>query len=144
MGGLRPDSKEGNRELRLIQERCREFFPDARVLLIGSISQFTVMMDYVTWGQVRSFLAALVVICILMIVVFGSVKTGLIAMIPNITPALVVGGIMGFANIPLDIMTVPWMTPSISSTIINLNTAAPEATRRVRAGSSQPSVLLCF
>ncbi len=104
-----PDSKEINRELRLIQERSKEFFPDAKVLLIGSISQFAMMMDYVTWGQVRSFLTALVVICILMIVVFGSVKTGLIAMIPNIFPALVVGGIMGFANIPLDIMTVTIM-----------------------------------
>ncbi len=38
-----------------------------------------------------------------------TIKTGLIAMIPNISPALVVGGIMGFANIPLDIMTVTIM-----------------------------------
>jgi len=104
-----PDSKEINRELSLIRERSKEFFPDAKVLFIGSISQFAVMMDYVTWGQVRSFLTALVLIGILMSIVFGSIKTGLIAMIPNISPALVVGGIMGFANIPLDIMTVTIM-----------------------------------
>ncbi|PID76056.1 MAG: hypothetical protein CSB23_00415 [Deltaproteobacteria bacterium] len=100
------NSKEATRELRLIQQRAGELFPDAKVLLIGSISQFSVMMDYVTWGQVRSFFIALGVIGLLMIVVFGSVKTGLIAMLPNISPALVVGGIMGFAGIPLDIMTV--------------------------------------
>nr|PID73359.1 MAG: hypothetical protein CSB33_04325 [Desulfobacterales bacterium] len=64
------------------------------------------MIDYVTWGQMRSFFIALVVIGLLMIVVFGSVKIGLIAMIPNISPALAVGGIMGFTGIPLDIMTV--------------------------------------
>ncbi|WP_169743005.1 efflux RND transporter permease subunit [Desulfobacter vibrioformis] len=104
-----PDSKEINRELRLIRERSKECFPDAKVLFIGSISQFAVMMDYVTWGQVRSFLTSLVLIGILMSIVFGSIKTGLIAMIPNIAPALVVGGIMGFANIPLDIMTVTIM-----------------------------------
>jgi len=103
------NSGEGMRELRLIRERSKELFPDAKVLLIGSISQFTVMMDYVTWGQVRSFMTALMVIGVLLIVVFGSLKIGLIAMIPNISPALVVGGIMGFAGIPLDIMTVTIM-----------------------------------
>lgn len=100
------NSGEAVRELRLIQERGRDLFPDAKVLLIGSISQFTVMQDYVTWGQLKSFLIALVVIALLMSLVFGSLITGLIAMIPNIAPALAVGGVMGFANIPLDMMTV--------------------------------------
>lgn len=40
-----------------------------------------------------------------MMVVFGSVKVGLIAIIPNISPALAVGAIMGFFNIPLDMIT---------------------------------------
>jgi predicted RND superfamily exporter protein len=39
-------------------------------------------------------------------IVFGSVKTGLIALIPNITPAIVIGGLMGFMDIPLDSSTV--------------------------------------
>ncbi|PIE66604.1 MAG: hypothetical protein CSA26_00105 [Desulfobacterales bacterium] len=39
----------------------------------------------------------------------GSIKIGLIAMIPNRALALVVGGTMGFAHIPLDIMTVTIM-----------------------------------
>jgi uncharacterized protein len=100
------DSNEAVRELHLIQERGKQLFPEAHVLLIGSISQFTVMMDYVTWGQVKSFFIALGVIAFLMTVVFGSLKTGLIGMIPNVAPALAVGGIMGFAGIPLDMMTV--------------------------------------
>lgn len=103
------NSAEGMRELQLIQDLSRDLFPNAKVMLIGSIAQFTVMMDYVTWGQLRSFLSALVVVGILLVVVFGSLKIGLIAMIPNISPALVVGGIMGFAGIPLDIMTVTIM-----------------------------------
>lgn len=100
------NSGEAAMGLRLIQERGRELFPDAKVLLIGSISQFTVMQDYVTWGQIKSFFIALGLIALLMTVVFGSLKIGLIGMIPNIAPALAVGGIMGFAGIPLDMMTV--------------------------------------
>ena len=41
-----------------------------------------------------------------MMVVFGNVKSGLIGLIPNITPALVIGGILGFSGIPLDTSTV--------------------------------------
>ncbi len=100
------NSGEATRELHLIQKRGKELFPDAHVLLIGSISQFSVMQDYVTWGQVKSFFIALCVIALLMTIVFGSLKTGLIGMIPNVAPAVAVGGIMGFANIPLDMMTV--------------------------------------
>ncbi|PIE69619.1 MAG: hypothetical protein CSA21_01345, partial [Deltaproteobacteria bacterium] len=100
------NSKEATRELRLIEQRAKALFPGAKVVLIGSTAQFSVMIDYVTWGQMRSFFIALVVVGLLMIVVFGSVKIGLIAMIPNVSPALAVGGIMGFAGIPLDIMTV--------------------------------------
>jgi hypothetical protein len=100
------NSGEAARELRLIQERGKELFPTANVLLIGSVSQFTVMQDYVTWGQVRSFFIALGVIAVLMTLVFGNLKTGLIGMIPNVAPAVAVGGIMGFAGIPLDMMTV--------------------------------------
>jgi predicted RND superfamily exporter protein len=102
-------SSEAIRELQQIRTRAAELFPEADVLLIGSISNYTVMMQYVTWGQMKSFFIALVVIAFLMTLVFGSIKTGLIAMIPNISPALAVGGIMGFAGIPLDMITVTIM-----------------------------------
>ncbi len=103
------NSGEAMRELKFIQKRAKELFPNAHVLLIGSISQYTVMQNYVTWGQIASFLVALVIITLLMSLVFGSLRLGLIGMIPNVAPALAVAGIMGFANIPLDMMTVTMM-----------------------------------
>ncbi len=103
------NSREAMRELEFIQNRARELFPDSHVLLIGSISQYTVMQHYVTWGQIGSFGLALCMITILMSLVFGSLRLGLIGMIPNVAPALAVAGIMGFARIPLDMMTVTVM-----------------------------------
>jgi predicted RND superfamily exporter protein len=127
------NSGEAARELRLIQERGRELFPDAKVLLIGSVSQFTVMQDYVTWGQVKSFFIALGVIAVLMTLVFGNLKTGLIGMIPNVAPAVAVGGIMGFAGIPLDMMTVTIMPMllglAVDDTIHFINHSQLEFTR---------------
>jgi predicted RND superfamily exporter protein len=45
-------------------------------------------------------------ITVLMVVVFRSFKLGLAAMIPNVFPVLVAGGIMGFARIPLEFVTI--------------------------------------
>lgn len=44
-----------------------------------------------------------------MMIVFGSVRIGLIGLIPNITPAIVVGGLMGWMDYPLDMMTATIM-----------------------------------
>ncbi|AHF03932.1 membrane protein [Marichromatium purpuratum 984] len=103
------DSEEAERELERIRARAAELFPDAEVYLIGSVAQYTYMMHQVTWGQLGSFMVALLIIGVLMMVVFGGVRIGLIAMIPNVAPALAVGGAMGWSGIPMDIMTVTIM-----------------------------------
>ena len=100
------NSGEAVRELEAIRTWGKELFPDARVILTGTLCQFTQIQDYVSWGQVQSILISMVVISLLMAVVFGSLKIGLIAMIPNILPAFFVCAVMGFFNIPLDMMTV--------------------------------------
>ena len=100
---------EVNRELNLLKAEARRLFPGARIYLAGTVPQFTVMQDLVSRGQLTSFMVAMVVISLLLIIVFDSVKTGLVAMIPNITPALAVGGIMGWFGIPLDMTTITIM-----------------------------------
>jgi len=63
-------------------------------------------------GFWSSFGAAFLIITIVMIVALRSVSTGLIAMIPNLTPLMIVFGILGWCNIPLDIGMM--MTGSIA------------------------------
>lgn len=99
-------SAEILRQLKTVRERCALLFPGAKVIMTGSLCQFTVMMDYITWGQIRSNGLALISIAVLMAIAFGSVRTGLIAMIPNILPGFVVVAAMGLWNIPLDLITV--------------------------------------
>jgi hypothetical protein len=103
------NSREAKRELLQLKASATELFPDVEVGMVGAIAQFTVMQDVVSMGQVYSFGIAMVVIALLMMLVFGSFKTGLIAMLPNIAPALAVGGIMGWYGIPLDLMTITIM-----------------------------------
>ncbi len=99
------NSGEAEKELADIQKMASELYPDAQVTVVGNLPQFTSMMQYVVKGQVQSFAFALIVIMFLLMIVFGSVRTGLIGLIPNIAPAIAVGGVMGWLGIPLDMMT---------------------------------------
>ncbi|MBR6433168.1 MAG: MMPL family transporter, partial [Bacteroides sp.] len=103
------NSGEAERELKDIVICARKLYPQALVTTVGSIPQFTVMMQYVARGQIYSFAIALLIIGVLMMIVFGSVRIGLIGLIPNITPAIVVGGLMGWMDYPLDMMTATIM-----------------------------------
>ena len=99
-------AKEFERQWNYIERRTKELFPDAKYGLVGTAVQFSTIAIYITKGQIRSIFTALVVITILMMIVFNSVKTGLIGMIPNIAPVIFAGGLMGFFETPLDMMTM--------------------------------------
>jgi predicted RND superfamily exporter protein len=99
-------ASEAKSEYEMITARAGELFPGARIAVVGTMPQFMRMIEYVTRGQIISFMIAFVIIAGIMMLVFGNVRTGLIGLIPNITPALVIGGLMGFLDIPLDSSTV--------------------------------------
>ncbi len=60
------------------------------------------LLDYIVWSQVQGFAVAFSVIAVMMCLLFASWKTGLISMLPNLSPVLLTLGVMGFAGIPLD------------------------------------------
>jgi predicted RND superfamily exporter protein len=53
-------------------------------------------------SQTQGVLIAFSVIAVLMCLIFRSVKTGLISMMPNLSPVFLTLGAMGFLGIPLD------------------------------------------
>lgn len=55
---------------------------------------------------VKSDSTALVVMTVLMIMLIGSIKMGLISMIPNLAPVIFTLGVMGWTEIPLDMFTL--------------------------------------
>jgi predicted RND superfamily exporter protein len=126
--------KEIVAELKRIKQLGHEYFPNAKVFISGSIPKFTDMMYKVSVGQVKAFLIAMLIIAVLMMIVFGSVKVGLIGLIPNISPAIAVGGFMGFLGIPFDLMTsviIPMlMGLAVDDTIHFINHAKYEYQKR--------------
>lgn len=61
---------------------------------------------------IRSFVAAFAIVGVMMMIVLRSVRAGLLVMIPNVFPTILVFGLMGWLRIPIDIGSV--MTASIA------------------------------
>jgi len=81
-------------------------FPDAKVSVVGEVVNYAEMNGKLVGGLLRSFGGSFVIIAIMMILAFGSIKAGLIGMIPNVAPVLLIGGVMGYSGMPLDMITM--------------------------------------
>ncbi|MDY6825036.1 MAG: MMPL family transporter [Thermodesulfobacteriota bacterium] len=60
------------------------------------------LLDYIIESQILGFAVAFSVIALMMCIVLGSLRMGLLSMLPNLTPVVVTLGAMGWAGIPLD------------------------------------------
>jgi len=84
-----------------------ERFPEgSRVSIVGDLPIMARIIKELTIGQAKSVLSALLVITIIMIIILKSFKLGLLSMIPNIIPIIVITGLMGFLQIALDMITI--------------------------------------
>ncbi len=97
--------------IEIVNFKLKELFPssefgDFDYILVGGVLQLSVMNQYITKGLIQSVLIALIVISIMMMIVFRSLKLGLISMIPNISPVIIAGGLMGFMGEPLEFVTM--------------------------------------
>ena len=88
----------------------KELFPDAsNAGIVGEVVQYAHMNGKLVRGSIKSIGTSLLVILLLLILAFTSLRTGLIAMIPNVAPIVIIGGIMGYANVNLDMITAMLM-----------------------------------
>jgi predicted RND superfamily exporter protein len=84
----------------------KHFSGKANYFVSGSSYQMAIMNQYITGGLIKSVLTATTLIALLLIILFRSLKLGLVAMIPNIYPLIICGAIMGFAGIPMEFVTM--------------------------------------
>ena len=55
--------------------------------------------DTLAWGQVTSLWQVFVVLLILMSALFLSLRVGLLSLIPNVVPIVILFGVMGWADL---------------------------------------------
>ena len=80
--------------------------PMAEVRTTGLIALLAMTSTAVLDSMTSSYIVALVQIMVLMCISLGRVRLGVLSMLPNIVPFLLLLGYMGAAGIPLDTFTV--------------------------------------
>ncbi|WP_406538700.1 RND family transporter [Fibrobacter sp.] len=92
-----------------LKAKLAELFPGAKCTLLGDMIRYSEMSNRIIFGGLKSFGFSLVIIAIMLIFAFSSLKLGLIGMIPNVAPVILVGGVMGYFNYALDFSTITVM-----------------------------------
>jgi len=77
-----------------------------RVHLTGLLVLYNNMLQSLFGSQTLTLGITVLVLTGMFLVLFRSLRIAVIAMIPNVLPVLLVLGIMGWLNIPLDMMTI--------------------------------------
>lgn len=104
-----------NAVIESVRATARAQHPDAEVS--GIFVLLTFLIDSLLSDQVTSFAYASLGLLLLMTVAFRSLKLGLVGMLPNVFPIVLVIGGMGWADVPINIATAMITCVSLGLTV---------------------------
>ena len=103
------DSKNINRNL-LINDIKRDLSNKFEIIeeikVNGLLVLYNNMLQSLFSSQIKSFGIVLILIFVMFIILFKSIKISIAGIIPNIIASFLILGLIGILNIPLDIMTI--------------------------------------
>ncbi len=100
-----------------LESRAAELFDaDWQVRFTGLVPVFSQMEQYLVEGQLRSYLFAIFGIGVALWVIFRSLFLAVLALVANLVPIGIAAGIMGLAEMRLDVATI--MVASVALGII--------------------------
>ena len=100
------DAVKATGVLNYVKTEVAKTFPNDKVETTGMIPLLINTFAGAVHSSVTSYTIAFIGITIMMILILGSVRIGLLSMIPNLTPILLGMLLMYIANIPLDMFTL--------------------------------------
>ncbi len=100
------DVIESEALLRDVPAYFEKNFPETEVVLTGMMSLLGRILTQAVHTMAKSYLVAIVVITILMVILIGKLRIGLLSMIPNLTPILLTMGLIKILGFPLDLFTM--------------------------------------
>lgn len=98
--------EEIKEDIALTFDPLKNQYPDMDISVTGTLAMMMRLLDDLSVNQFKSLAFALLIISALMIVTLGSFQAGILGMIPNLIPATLTFGLMGWLGIPLDTDTL--------------------------------------
>ena len=100
------DAVKYNRLIDTVNRYFDENFPGETITLTGLMVLMSRTVNNAIISMTRSYVIALVVITVLMIILIGRFRIGLLSMIPNLAPILIMLGIIGATPFKMDLFTM--------------------------------------
>ena len=94
------------RDINATVAKIQEHYPNARLSITGLFAMGMKAANYLVLNELQSFGLSLLIISLALLLIFSSVKGGLISLIPNLVPSMLVLGLLGLFGIPLDFYTM--------------------------------------
>jgi len=89
-------------ELNAIEAYLEREFNHLAPVVTGTMALYTVQDMYTATGMLQSFLTALAVISLFLLILFRSLRYGLLSLIPSVMPIVLAASMAGFLGIYLD------------------------------------------
>ena len=89
-----------------IEQHLERTYKNADVTITGMVTMLFKTILNVISSMAKSYITAFIVITILMILLIGRVRIGLLSMIPNLFPILLTIGVIGWFNLPMTLFTM--------------------------------------
>jgi predicted RND superfamily exporter protein len=87
-------------------DQIKQKYPDAKVSITGMLALMMQGAEYLTASELQSFTASIVMVSMVLLILFGSIKAGVIALVPNLIPTVLAYGGLGLLDMPLDVTTM--------------------------------------
>jgi predicted RND superfamily exporter protein len=100
------DAVKYNRFIDTVNRYFDENFPEANITLTGLMVLLSRTVNNAIISMATSYIIALVVITVLMIILIGRFQIGLLSMVPNLAPILLMLGIIGATPLKMDLFTM--------------------------------------
>jgi len=92
--------------LRHVESEVKKEFSEEKVNITGMVPLIFNTFSNAVYSSAQSYVLAFIVITFMMMFIFGSIRLGLISMIPNLTPIVMGLFLMYLFKIPLDMFTL--------------------------------------
>lgn len=89
-------------ELDLIRDYMESNYPELQPMLTGTMALLTEQQTYTAEGMLSSFLVALGVITLFFVILFRSLRYGLLSIVPSVVPIVLAASVAGVLGVFLD------------------------------------------
>lgn len=124
-----------------VSSEINQIFPDSNVIITGTTILNADLTDKIVYSLAWSIILALIAITAIMVFMFKDIRLIIIALVPNVIPLLIVGGLMGYLNLDIKPSTAVIFTIALGIAVDDsIHYLARFRVENMRSGAFLPSL----